>query len=107
MGISGTIRYLRKNMGYSQIDLAKLLNVDKQTVGAWERGAQEPRSDKICALAKIFKVSSDRLLGLKENEKSSANGFRDGFGSEFRFEFRQEPNLYIERLHGFGLSDIM
>ena len=104
MAISGSIKGLRKEKGYSQVDLAKLLKVDKQTVGAWERGAQKPGSDNICALARIFKVSADELLGLKKN---SVNIHGGEFGLEFRPEFRQEPNLYIERLNGLCLSDIM
>ena len=102
MGISDNIREQRKKKGYSQIRLAELLMVDRYTVGAWERGVQRPGSGSVCALSKIFMVSADELLGLNESFGC------DGFGLEFRPEFKQEPNLDIERNDGgLGLSDIM
>lgn len=104
MSISGSIKGLRKKKGYSQVDLAKLLKVNKHTVGAWERGVQEPRSDHIRTLTKIFGVSADEILGLQKNAAKEQN---DGFGLELRFEFRQRANLYIERAGAYGLSDIM
>ncbi len=84
--------------GYSQVFLAQLLGVDKSTVGAWESGAQKPGSDNICALCKTLGVSADELLGLKESPRRQV--------MEFGLEFRQEPNMEIERLAGIGLSEL-
>ena len=108
MDISGNIRNFRKIAGYSQGFLADLLNVNKGTVGAWERGAQKPGSDNICELARIFKVSADELLGLKDNAVFRY-GRRDEFGLELRPEFVQEYkyNLNIARHNYLSLSDIM
>lgn len=103
MEISGNITMLRKIAGYSQASLAKLLNVDKSTVNAWEKGVQKPQSDNICALAKTFKVSADELLGLAEIPAKACDC---EFGVEFRPEFRQKFNLDIERAALWGLSDL-
>ena len=104
MEISDRIKGLRKTRGFSQEYLAELLKVDKHTVGAWERGLQQPGSGSVCALSKVFMVSADELLGLNKIPCRC-----DCFGLEFRTEFRQEPNLEIERGREplFGLSDIM
>ena len=98
MGISDNIRGLRKMAGYSQVFLAKLINVDRSTVGAWENETQKPGSDNICALCKMFGVSADELLGLKESPRKREY-------TEFVFEFEQEPNLEIERGR-FGLGEL-
>ena len=34
------IRFLRKNMGFTAIELAKLIGVDNATISRWERGIQ-------------------------------------------------------------------
>ena len=102
MGIAENIRCYRLAAGYSQKFLARLLNVDKGTVGVWERGINRPKSDNVCKLSKIFKVSSDELLGLK----TAASAATEEFGLEFRPDFRQEANLEIER-QALSLSDIM
>ena len=105
MDISDRIKSLRKEKGYSQAWLAKLLSVNKHTVGVWERGVQMPGSKNICALSKVLGVSTDELLNFK---KSAAGCCNDEFGIEFRPEFKQEPNFSIGRCEGFiGLSDIM
>lgn len=98
MGISENIRGMRKMAGYSQVFLAKLIKVDKCTVGAWENGIQKPNSDHICALCKVFKVSADELLGLKAGPRY--------YNQEFGLEFDQEPNPEIERAAGIGLSEL-
>lgn len=32
------LRFLRTEMGYTQAELARIVHVDKQTIGRWERG---------------------------------------------------------------------
>ena len=104
MRISKKIRGLRKKAGYSQVILAEILNIDKGTVSAWERGAQKPGSDNICALTKVFGITSDELLGLGRRR---ADLYGQEFGWEFRPGFLQKCNLDIERLAGLGLSELM
>jgi len=41
-GMSGDeLRFLRTEMGMTQAELSKLVHVDKQTIGRWERGETE------------------------------------------------------------------
>jgi len=41
-GMSGDeLRFIRSEMGYTQAELSKILHVDKQTVGRWERSENE------------------------------------------------------------------
>lgn len=58
------LKFLREDEGLSQNDFAKLLNISKQTVSAWERGAQETDYETLIKIALFFNVSVDYLLGL-------------------------------------------
>jgi len=56
---------LRREKGLSQEELAEKLNVSRQAVSKWERGESSPDTDNLIALAQLYGVSLDVLLGLK------------------------------------------
>lgn len=53
---------LRKKHGWSQEELAELLNVSRQAVSKWEGAQSIPDLEKIVTLSKLFGVSTDFLL---------------------------------------------
>ena len=57
------LKELREKSGMSQAALAKELGVVQSTVGMWESGKNKPENAKLEALANIFQVSTDYLLG--------------------------------------------
>ncbi len=59
------IQELRKARNISQVDLAKALNVTKQSVSNWENSNIQPSIDMLVRLAEYFSVSTDYLLGLE------------------------------------------
>lgn len=63
------IRELRLAKNISQVKLAELLGVTKQSVSNWENDNIQPSVDIVIKLAAIFDVSTDYLLGL-ENSRS-------------------------------------
>lgn len=60
------IKELRQTRSWSQVDLAKKLNVTKQTVSNWENDNIQPSVEMLVRLSKIFNVSTDYLLGLDD-----------------------------------------
>ena len=54
---------LRKQHGYSQEELAAKLGVSRQAVSKWECGESSPDTDNLIALAKLYQMSIDELLG--------------------------------------------
>ena len=62
------IRELRQKKQISQEELARLLGVDRSSVARWETGSNNPRMEKLLALAKIFGCSLDELV--RENQKA-------------------------------------
>jgi transcriptional regulator with XRE-family HTH domain len=53
---------LRKQMGWSQEDLAMQMGVSRQSVSKWESMGAIPDLDKIVKLSQLFGVSTDYLL---------------------------------------------
>ena len=61
--LGNRINQLRSSLGWSQVELAKRLNVSKQTVSNWENDNIQPSIEMLVRLSKIFGVSTDYLLG--------------------------------------------
>jgi len=53
---------LRKQIGWSQEELAEKMNVSRQSVSKWEATNSIPDLNKIIILAELFSVSTDYLL---------------------------------------------
>lgn len=60
------LKYLRKEKGIGQTELAELCEVSKGIISLWENGLREPTMGNLIKLAKIFDVSVDYLVGLTE-----------------------------------------
>ena len=56
---------LRRAHNLSQEELAEKLGVSRQAVSKWERAESSPDTDNLIALAKLYGVSLDDLLGLR------------------------------------------
>ncbi len=65
--IAERIKELREKNNYTQATLAKKLNITRSAVNAWEMGISVPSTSLIVELARLFHVSTDYLLGLKDN----------------------------------------
>lgn len=56
---------LRRDHGLSQEELAEKLGVSRQAVSKWERAESSPDTDNLIALAQLYGVTLDVLLGLQ------------------------------------------
>ena len=64
---------LRKANGLSQEALAEKLGLSRQSISKWERAEASPDTDNLIALAEIYGLTLDQLLGnseIKEEPKS-------------------------------------
>lgn len=68
------IYQLRTAAGWSQVDLAKRLNIAKQTVSNWENENIQPSIEMLVRLARLFGTTTDYLLGLDEIPRLSVEG---------------------------------
>jgi repressor LexA len=60
--IGENIRYLRKQAGYSQEQLARKLDVKQSSVCLWEKGKTNPETETLAKLAQVFSVPLDFFL---------------------------------------------
>ena len=70
--IGERIRAMRTSRHISQSDLAERLEVSRSAVAMWESGSREPGLDTLEALAGVFGVSLNALLGEDPAEPSGA-----------------------------------
>lgn len=62
---------LRKENGYSQEMLADKLGISRQAVSKWERAEASPDTDNLIALARLYGMSLDELLGCSGEQKTA------------------------------------
>ena len=85
MSLSENLHRLRKERGLSQEDVAQKLFVSRQSVSKWENGNAEPGVENLKALARLYGVTLDELMGnepaegfsfIEEKPKSTLNSNR-------------------------------
>lgn len=86
--IANRLVQLRKEHGLSQDALADKLGVSRQAISKWECGEAAPDTDNLIALAELYNVTLDSLLGYER-------GARSDFKSE-RYENTVETEILEE-----------
>lgn len=64
---------LRNERNLTQSDIAKMFNVTDRAVSTWEVGKAQPSYDVLIKLADYFDVSTDYLLGFKQDDANTLN----------------------------------
>lgn len=62
MTFSEKLKYLRKEKGISQEELAQVIHVTRQSISKWETGTAYPDIDKMKILSEFYKISLDDLM---------------------------------------------
>ncbi len=73
LNINERLRELRIKFGYTQSQIAKMLNIDRSTYAYYETGKTRPDIASLVVLAKIYSVSLDELLGDETVPKAVAD----------------------------------
>ena len=63
MEFSERLKKLRKEAGFTQVDVASKLGISQQAYASWERGIKKPTQDNLVRIAQILNVSVDYLVG--------------------------------------------
>lgn len=71
------IREIRTAKKMSQVELANILGVTKQSVSNWENDNIQPSIEMLIKLAKALSVSSDYLLGIDEKRYLDVTGLSE------------------------------
>ena len=71
--IGERIKTLREEKGLIQADVAKALNVKRETVNQWENGVRDLKTEYTVNLANYFNVTSDYILRGIKSENTTVN----------------------------------
>ena len=79
MTLGEKIAKQRKELNYTQEQLASILSVSRQSISKWESDITYPETDKLIELGKLFDCSMDYLLKEEVLEKNSVqtSGFAE------------------------------
>lgn len=68
------LKSLRLKENMTQAQLAQKLGLTKSVISAYETGLRLPSYDVLINIAKIFKVSTDYLLGMEHKQEIDLSG---------------------------------
>ena len=103
--LANNIKFLRQQSHMTQNDLAQALCVSFQAVSGWERGVALPDAYKLCALSRLFGVSSDYLLGLTDGGADAKRMIGiDGGGTKTAFALFDESGRVLRALRLEGCN---
>lgn len=79
MTLGEKIAKQRKELNFTQEQLADILGVSRQSISKWETDIAYPETDKLIELGKVFDCSMDYLLKESVTEKNSVqtSGFTE------------------------------
>lgn len=60
------IRDLREDSDWTQAEVAKYLNIKQNTYSQYENGQRQLPIESLVALARLYKTSTDYILGLTD-----------------------------------------
>lgn len=92
--LSNRIRELRKMNGFTQLELANLLNVGQTTVANYEKGIRLPDAAMLNKIASLFGVTMDFLIGRTGTKETSS---KEIMKEDAAYELAEETyKIYIE-----------
>lgn len=102
MGFGDKLIILRRERGFSQEQLANLLDVSRQSVSKWEAGQSTPELNKLIVISDIFNISVDTLVKDEiplleiENRQERSEGSKENIVSQ---------KNYTVGANGFGVYE--
>lgn len=92
---------LRREKGFSQEQLADLLNVSRQSVSKWEAGSSLPELEKIISISDLFGVSVDYLVRNNTVEREQVKTVVTVADNAALMEQLGEIRQYISKRDGY------
>ena len=110
MYIAENLKNLRKKKDWTQEEMAEMLGVSHQSVSKWERGDAYPDITLLPALANLFKVSIDAIIGMDKinADETRAEIFKSGHERLRRGDRQAAARVFAEAFKTFpGDESIM
>ena len=71
------IKALREARGWTQAELARIMNMTRNGINSWEQGLSMPSPPSLVDLARLFSVSTDYLLGVENYSAVNVTGLNE------------------------------
>lgn len=97
MGFPQILKEMRLEKGFTQKQLAQLLNLSSNIVCEWEKGRCEPSIDTLKRLSTLFDCSIDYLVGEENNNLITQNFSLPNNEQALLDNFRKLPEDLQER----------
>lgn len=68
INIGDRLRDIRKDNKFTQAELGELIGTSRATINSWEMGIALPSTQFLIRLARLYRVSTDYLLGIETSE---------------------------------------
>ncbi len=108
MTLGEKIAKQRKELNYTQEQLADILGVSRQSISKWESDIAYPETDKLIELGKLFDCSMDYLLKEEITEKHGVqtSGFTEKV-EKIRRKVMTEKTKKILKIIGIILAVVL
>ena len=108
MTLGEKIARQRKELNYTQEQLADILGVSRQSISKWESDIAYPETDKLIELGKLFDCSMDYLLKEEITEKYGVqtSGFTEKV-EKIRRKVMTEKTKKILKIIGIILAVVL
>ena len=104
MEFSERLKKLRKDSGFTQVDVAEKLGISQPAYASWERGIKKPTQENLVKIAQVLNVSVDYLVGNSEEKSDELDNiellFRmnsKGLTDEEKAVFKKELVEFMEK----------
>ena len=75
--ISARLKEKREELHLKQDQVAQLMGVNRNAISTYENGTREPSLGMLARLARLYRVSTDYLLGITDNRSVDLSGLTD------------------------------
>ena len=104
MDFADVFKKYRKQIGYTQEEIANILMVTPQAVSRWETGAVYPDVSLLNPISRLFNVSIDELLGNTDEKYAEVSGYLMTM-RDLDIDIREKYNDYLGMLKKFPHSN--
>jgi len=95
------LKKLREKQKLNQEGLAMKLNVSQSTISAYEVGERTPDLETLKAIARLFEVSIDYLVGISEKKQNISHADLKSDELEYINKYRQASLIDREKIKAY------
>lgn len=101
MEFSERLKTLRKEAGFTQVNVAEKLGISQPAYASWERGVKKPTQDNLVKIAQVLNVSVDYLVGNSEEKTDDLDNIELLFRMNSRDLTDEEKEIFKKELIEF------